>query len=268
MLTLLFALRLLTAETLDNAAIVKMVSAGLGPDVITLKIEHSQGAFDTSTDGLVALKKAHVPDVVIRAMLVSAPPIPQAATATPVSRPASVAVPAAPTTAPVAPAPATAPAPAAEPAPAAAPIPLSAAATAAMPPPPANPPTPLAAPPTPARPSDLCANVKFFGSGNDDPAWIPSTVCVGTSGITIDEQTIAFADLVAQCTVKAPILSFAGSMLHGEGEWWIGDKQETLKLRGKGEDLDRLAAALLHERGDLPRGGCGDRDVRRHLVSP
>jgi hypothetical protein len=120
----------------------------------------------------------------------------------------------------------------------------------------------------PTRPSDVCANVKLFSAGNDGPAWIPSTVCVGSTGVSIDEQTIAFNDLVAQCTVKAPILSFAGSMLHGEGEWWVGNKQETLKLRGKGEDLDRLAAAVMHERGDLPRGGCGDREVRRHLVNP
>src|SRR6266566_4317375 len=141
MLTLLLALRLLTAEVLDNAAVVKMVSAGLGPDVITLKIEHSQGAFDTSTDGLIALKNAHVPDVVLLAMLSkgdSASPVPPAAaTATPASRTA-----------------------------AAAPIPASTPAPAAIPTPP-SPPVPLAAPPLPARPSDLCANVKFFGTGND-----------------------------------------------------------------------------------------------------
>jgi hypothetical protein len=137
-----------------------------------------------------------------------------------------------------------------------------------MPAMPANPPVPLAASPLPGRPPTVCANVKFFGSGNDGPAWIPSTVCVGTSGITVDEQTIAFAEVVAQCTVKAPLLSLGGTLLHGEQEWWLGDRQETLKFRGREEDLDRLAAAVLHERGDLPRGGCGDRDVRRHLVSP
>jgi hypothetical protein len=266
MLTLLLALRLLTAEVLDNAAIVKMVSAGLGSDVIMLKIERSDGAFDTSTDGLIALKKAHVPDAVIRAVLVkgeSASPVPPvpAAIATPASRPAPAAAPASPATAPAA------PAPAAVPVPAAAPIPVSAAATAAMPAPP-NPTTPLAAPPLPARPQDLCANVKFFGSGNDGPAWIPSAVCVGVNGIVIDEQMIAFADVVAQCTVKAPLLSLGGTLLHGEQEWWLGDRQETLKFRGRGEDLDRLAAAVMHERGDLPRGGCGDRDVRRRLVNP
>jgi hypothetical protein len=103
MLTLLLALRLLTAEVLDNAAIM-MVSAGLGSDVIMLKIERSVGAFDTSTDGLIALKKAHVPDAVIRAVLVkgeSASPVPpvSAAIATPVSRPAPAAAPASPATA-------------------------------------------------------------------------------------------------------------------------------------------------------------------------
>lgn len=264
MLTLLLALRLLTAEILDNAAIVKMVSAGLGSDVITLKIERSDGAFDTSTDGLIALKKAHVPDAVIRAMLVKGdsaspvPPVPAAIAATPVSRPAPAAMPTSPATTPVT------PVPAAEPVAATASIPAAAAATAAIPALPANPP----ASPLPARPSNVCANVKFFGSGNDGPAWIPSTVCVGVNGIAVDEQTIAFADVVAQCTVKAPRLSLGGTLLHGEQEWWLGDRQETLKFRGRGEDLDRLAAAVMHERGDLPRGGCGDRDVRRHLVSP
>ena len=49
------ALRTEASEVLDNASIVRMVSAGLGTDVIVLKIERSQGSFDTSTDGLIAL---------------------------------------------------------------------------------------------------------------------------------------------------------------------------------------------------------------------
>src|SRR5258708_37391827 len=65
----LLATPLLAAEVLDNAAIIRLVSAGLGGDVIVLKIEQSQVTFDTSTDGLIALKEAHVPDLVIRAML-------------------------------------------------------------------------------------------------------------------------------------------------------------------------------------------------------
>jgi hypothetical protein len=67
-------------EILDNAAIVKLASAGLAPDVIVLKIQRSQTAFDTTTDALIALKNAHVPDVVIGSMVLKtdapAPPPP------------------------------------------------------------------------------------------------------------------------------------------------------------------------------------------------
>src|SRR5258708_20586426 len=73
---------LVAAEVLDNTAVIRLVSAGLGADVIVLKIEHSQAAFDTSTDGLIALKQTHVPDVVIRAMLLKgSEPAPATATA-------------------------------------------------------------------------------------------------------------------------------------------------------------------------------------------
>lgn len=56
MLVVLFAVRLFAAEVLDNAAVVRMVGAGLGADVVTLKIERSQARFDTSTDALIALR--------------------------------------------------------------------------------------------------------------------------------------------------------------------------------------------------------------------
>jgi hypothetical protein len=68
-LALLLAASVHAAEVLDNAAVIRLVAAGLSADVVVLKIERSGGAFDTSTDGLIALKNAHVPDGVIRAML-------------------------------------------------------------------------------------------------------------------------------------------------------------------------------------------------------
>ena len=45
-------------QPLNNDAIIKMAKAGLSDDVIVTSIQSSPGAYDTSTDGLVALKKA------------------------------------------------------------------------------------------------------------------------------------------------------------------------------------------------------------------
>jgi hypothetical protein len=45
------------------------VKAGLGPETIVAKIGSSRGAYDTSTNGLITLKQAGVPDQVIAAML-------------------------------------------------------------------------------------------------------------------------------------------------------------------------------------------------------
>lgn len=56
-------------EVLTNESIIKMVNAGLKTETIIRKIEASRSDFDLSTDGLIALKKANVPDDVITAML-------------------------------------------------------------------------------------------------------------------------------------------------------------------------------------------------------
>lgn len=77
----LFLLSLLLA-TLGNADIVKLVQAGLTAETIEAKIAASQTDFDTSTDALVALAGAGVPDRVIRVMIEQdqvappAPPVP------------------------------------------------------------------------------------------------------------------------------------------------------------------------------------------------
>jgi hypothetical protein len=55
-------------EVLTNESIIKMVNAGLKAEMITRKIEASRVDFGLSTDGLIALKKANVPDEVITAM--------------------------------------------------------------------------------------------------------------------------------------------------------------------------------------------------------
>jgi hypothetical protein len=59
-------------ETLTNESIVSMVKAGLSEAVVLARIRSGPASFDTSTNSLVALKRAGVSDKVIEAM-VSAP---------------------------------------------------------------------------------------------------------------------------------------------------------------------------------------------------
>jgi hypothetical protein len=55
-------------QALDNNAILRMVKAGLGDSLVISKVQSSPGQYDTSTDGLIALKSAGVHDAVIAAM--------------------------------------------------------------------------------------------------------------------------------------------------------------------------------------------------------
>jgi len=69
-------------KRLTNQDVISMVQLGLSEDVIITKIRttSSNGAdairFDTSVEGLKALKAAHVPDSVIKVMINPAPPPP------------------------------------------------------------------------------------------------------------------------------------------------------------------------------------------------
>jgi len=56
-------------EVMTNDSVISMVKAGLPDSVIIAKIRASERKFDTSTDGLVKLKAAKVPDSVIEAMI-------------------------------------------------------------------------------------------------------------------------------------------------------------------------------------------------------
>ncbi len=58
-----------TAPTMDNDAVIKMVKAGLGDDLILQTINSSQGKYSTDADSLVALKSAGVSDRLISAMM-------------------------------------------------------------------------------------------------------------------------------------------------------------------------------------------------------
>jgi hypothetical protein len=88
---LLAACSLLAAQqVMNNDSVVKLVKAGLSDDLIVATINGSPGTYDTSTDGIIALKTAGASDKVIAAIIARA-----AAPATPPPAP-PVAAPAAP----------------------------------------------------------------------------------------------------------------------------------------------------------------------------
>ncbi len=64
---------LLTAQqALNNDAVIKLVKAGLSDDLIVSTVNAQAGIYDTSTDGLIALKTAGVSDKVVAAIVVKA----------------------------------------------------------------------------------------------------------------------------------------------------------------------------------------------------
>jgi hypothetical protein len=63
---------LLAQQALDNESVTKLVKAGLSEDLIVTTINSSPGAYDTSANGLIALKKAGATDKVIAAIVVKA----------------------------------------------------------------------------------------------------------------------------------------------------------------------------------------------------
>jgi hypothetical protein len=74
-------------QPLDNDAIVRMSKAGLSDTLIVTAIHTQPTRFDTSTDGMIALKAAGVSDAVVAAMVIKQAPAaaPPAAPATGVS---------------------------------------------------------------------------------------------------------------------------------------------------------------------------------------
>ena len=71
-LSLVIFLGVLSAQAqqgLTNADIIKMQSAGLSESVILSSVNSQPAAYDTSADGLVALKKAGVSDAIVSAMI-------------------------------------------------------------------------------------------------------------------------------------------------------------------------------------------------------
>ncbi len=81
LLFLLLSPILVAQQTLNNDAVVKLIKAGLSEDLIVSTINASPGKFDTSADGLIALKTAGASDKVISAIVMKASGIAPAATA-------------------------------------------------------------------------------------------------------------------------------------------------------------------------------------------
>jgi len=77
-------------QALNNDSIIKMVKAGLSDDLIITTINASPATFDTSTDGLIALKSAGVSDKVVAAMVTKSA-APAAAPAAPLPPPSPAA---------------------------------------------------------------------------------------------------------------------------------------------------------------------------------
>ena len=85
-LFLLFCPLLIAQQAMTNDTIVKMVKAGLSDDVVVATINAQPGAYDTSPDGLIALKQAGASDKVIAALVakgIGAAPAPAASPAPP-----------------------------------------------------------------------------------------------------------------------------------------------------------------------------------------
>lgn len=59
-------------QSLDNSSVLKLIKAGLSDDLIVTTINASPGKYDTSANGLVALKKGGASDKVITAIVTKA----------------------------------------------------------------------------------------------------------------------------------------------------------------------------------------------------
>jgi len=69
---LVFSTCLVAQQSLNNDSVVKLVKAGLSDDLIISTINASPGTYDTSPDGLIALKTAGVGDKVVSAIVIRA----------------------------------------------------------------------------------------------------------------------------------------------------------------------------------------------------
>lgn len=87
---------LLTAQqqAMNNTSVIKLVKAGLADDLIVSTINATPGAYDTSANGLIALKQAGATDKVVAAIVLKragAAPVPSAPVPSAPPAPASTA---------------------------------------------------------------------------------------------------------------------------------------------------------------------------------
>ena len=81
----------LAQQTLNNDSVVKLMKAGFSEDLIITTINRSQGSYDTSVDGLIALKNAGMTNKEIAAIVAKASPQTSAALVVPVAESAPTA---------------------------------------------------------------------------------------------------------------------------------------------------------------------------------
>jgi|WetSurMetagenome_2_1015567.scaffolds.fasta_scaffold170338_1 hypothetical protein len=60
---------LVAQQSLNNDSVVKLIKAGLSDDLIVSTVNASPGTYDTSADGVIALKKAGASDKVVEAIM-------------------------------------------------------------------------------------------------------------------------------------------------------------------------------------------------------
>lgn len=89
---LAFCPLLIAQQALNNDGVIKLVKAGLSDDLIVSTINASPGAYDSSANGLIALKTAGASDKVVTAIVMkaAAPPPPVAPVPSPGAIPAPV----------------------------------------------------------------------------------------------------------------------------------------------------------------------------------
>ncbi len=76
---------LFAQEDMNNAAVIKLLKAGLSDDLIVATIDASPGKYDTSADALEALRNAGADSKVISAVLMKSAPGPPPAPAPPIA---------------------------------------------------------------------------------------------------------------------------------------------------------------------------------------
>lgn len=69
LLMVLCPILLVAQDSLNNDSVIKMVKAGLSDDLVISAINSKHGTYDSSTDGMIALKTAGVSDKVVAAIV-------------------------------------------------------------------------------------------------------------------------------------------------------------------------------------------------------